>query len=248
MVFVSMTSDDLLTRTAQYQIQYPRGKKIPHGPPRRDPIISIRHNPDGSTETRTSRPSYNRPGDEQYYPLAQIPVEFTDLRAAPPFHITTSCSDSDSDTEQPTRRRRRITPLFDDDAPSSSSSSESSDVNIDFGGSYFDQTGHSRARTSQRSQPSSISIGLSSAIEAAQEATQEAVKAVGGNLMAPHARFYIEQDKSRCSVKFDPPVSGRFILLKMWSPILSPGGNIDIQSVVVKGFAGPRFFPARQMM
>jgi hypothetical protein len=62
--------------------------------------------------------------------------------------------------------------------------------------------------------------------------------------MAPHARFFIERDKSKCTVKFDPPVSGRFILLKMWSPQHTPGGNIDIQSVVAKGFAGPRFFPA----
>jgi len=62
--------------------------------------------------------------------------------------------------------------------------------------------------------------------------------------MAPHARFFIERDKSKCTVRFDPPVSGRFILLKMWSPHHSPSGNIDIQSVVARGFAGPRFFPA----
>jgi len=48
-------------------------------------------------------------------------------------------------------------------------------------------------------------------------------------------------------VRFDPPVSGRFILLKMWSPHQTPGGNIDIQSVVVKGFAGTRYFPSVQM-
>ena len=40
--------------------------------------------------------------------------------------------------------------------------------------------------------------------------------------------------------------SGRFILLKLWSP--SKDQNIDIQSIVIHGFAGPRFFPATQLM
>ena len=39
--------------------------------------------------------------------------------------------------------------------------------------------------------------------------------------------------------------SGRFMLLKFWSP--APDENIDIQSVVAHGFAGPRFFPAKEM-
>jgi len=108
-------------------------------------------------------------------------------------------------------------------------------------------------------QPPTISDGLAEAVLAAQEATQEAVKAVGGvpstastagpsaGLMAPLAWFFIERDKSKCVMRFDPPVSGRFILLKMWSPHFSEASNIDIQSVVAKGFAGPRFFPASQL-
>jgi hypothetical protein len=106
-----------------------------------------------------------------------------------------------------------------------------------------------------------MSPGLASAVTAAQEATSEAVKAVGSipstsgsssrskenALMAPLAWFFIEKDKSKCAIKFDPPVSGRFILLKMWSPHHTQAGNIDIQSVVAKGFAGPRFFPAGKM-
>ena len=39
--------------------------------------------------------------------------------------------------------------------------------------------------------------------------------------------------------------SGRFILIKLWSPF--SGGNIDIQSVVAHGFAGPRFFPSIEL-
>lgn len=77
------------------------------------------------------------------------------------------------------------------------------------------------------------------------------------DLLTPNARFYIERSKSMVSIKFDPPPyvllskylasanhrsSGRFILIKLWSP--HTGGNIDIQSVIAHGFAGPRFFPA----
>jgi len=40
--------------------------------------------------------------------------------------------------------------------------------------------------------------------------------------------------------------SGRYILLKLWSPARDK--NIDIQSIVVHGFAGPRFFPAVKLM
>jgi hypothetical protein len=82
-------------------------------------------------------------------------------------------------------------------------------------------------------------------------------------MLAPHARFSIKKDKSKCSIKFDPPVwvlfslcarhtrliyaprSGRFILLKLWSQ--SRDQNINIQNIVAHGFAGPRYFPAVEM-
>ncbi len=66
--------------------------------------------------------------------------------------------------------------------------------------------------------------------------------------MAPHAKFSIDNDvgKNVCTIRFEPPVSGTFVLLKMWNPHHDPSKNIDIQSVVVKGFAGPRFFPSVQ--
>ncbi|KAL9102947.1 MAG: hypothetical protein Q9163_001973 [Psora crenata] len=65
-------------------------------------------------------------------------------------------------------------------------------------------------------------------------------------MLAPHARFFIEREKSVVSVSFEPPVSGRYILLKLWSP--SECQNIDIQSIVAYGFAGPKMFPATQML
>jgi hypothetical protein len=56
----------------------------------------------------------------------------------------------------------------------------------------------------------------------------------GPNVQA--ARFHIKRGKSRVTVKFDP--------LKMWAG----KSNVDVQSVIVKGYAGPRFFPAMQLL
>lgn len=58
------------------------------------------------------------------------------------------------------------------------------------------------------------------------------------------ARFSIKRGKSRVTIQFDPPVSARYMLLKLWAG----KRNVDVQSVVVKGYAGPRFFPAMQLM
>ncbi|CAK7238064.1 hypothetical protein SEUCBS140593_010295 [Sporothrix eucalyptigena] len=63
----------------------------------------------------------------------------------------------------------------------------------------------------------------------------------------PRAEFHIEPHKNKCTIVFDPPVTARYILLKMWNPRQDMGGNIDIQGVVAKGFAGPRYFPAMEL-
>lgn len=103
---------------------------------------------------------------------------------------------------------------------------------------------------------------LDEAREASQLATQEAVRAVGGELMEPLAHFFIEQHNNKWTVRFDPPISGRYLLLKLWSPHLDPSRgamservfaesipqrNIDIQAVVAKGFAGPRLCPVEEL-
>lgn len=54
------------------------------------------------------------------------------------------------------------------------------------------------------------------------------------------ARFHIKRRKYKVAIKFDPPVSGRFVLLKLWAN----KSNVDVQSVIAKGFGGLRFFPA----
>lgn len=70
-----------------------------------------------------------------------------------------------------------------------------------------------------------------------------------GSALLPQADFYIEAGKNKCTISFNPPVTARYILLKMWNPSMDiqNSSNIDIQGVVAKGFAGPRYFPALEL-
>jgi hypothetical protein len=56
-------------------------------------------------------------------------------------------------------------------------------------------------------------------------------------------RFQIKKGKHKVAIKFDPGLSGRFILLKLWAN----RNNVDVQSIIAKGYGGCRFFPARQV-
>ncbi|KAI1495593.1 hypothetical protein F5X99DRAFT_414963 [Biscogniauxia marginata] len=244
MVFVSMTLDYLMTRTAQYQIQYspPRStsRRIERETQPLAPIVSIRHNDDGSTMTHAqarARRLYNIGMEDEDNDLrvAQIPSEFN--VSPPPFRVTTECSDDEADDPNP-----RVDWRAPDRIGSLPFESDDSDEGGDPDDFPFGRTDYRLRRRRNRS-----STALAEAAEAAQVATQEAVRAVGGELMAPHARFFIERNKSKCTIKFEPPVSGRFILLKMWSPHRDPNANIDIQAVMAKGYAGPRFFPSVEL-
>jgi len=153
--------------------------------------------------------------------------------APPPFRVTTESS-GDEDDDPPSSGLRRRTPNRIGSLPFESDSSDEWGQMDDPGLDEITRRGYRRLGGD---------MTLMQAAEASQLATQEAVRAVGGELMAPHAKFYVEKDKNRCTIRFDPPVSGRFILLKMWNPQHDPKGNIDIQGVVAKGYAGPRYFP-----
>ncbi|SPQ22870.1 ea4a37c6-b890-4da2-9405-0e85aafaed95 [Thermothielavioides terrestris] len=256
MVFVAMESDELLTRTAQYQIQY-----LPVRGQRRGPVI-FRHDEDGGGLSRLqSRPlraySYGADDDDEDDDdddedcrTAQIPPEFAISSAS--FNATTELSDDESDEDNPSRSRAppRQTP---NRIGQLAFESDTSDEGIAI---YRQLPAREELRRRHRVASSSSAsrarraagvMTLEEAQEASQIATQEAVRAVGGELMAPLAHFFIEKDKNKCTIRFDPPVSARFLLLKMWSPRHDPHDvpkNIDIQGVVAKGFAGPRYSPA----
>lgn len=299
MVFVSMELDDLLNRTAQYQIQY-----LPSRSHRRGTVY-FRHEEDGLPRIqRRSLRAYSYGADDDDEDggggdgrTAQIPPEFT--ASPPPFHVTTVCSEDESDGEdhssnlpaarQPARQPARALP-FESDSDDEEESIQIfggprqpwppvDEDELDYGTSAAAvlRRRYRASRLHQSSVPpgssnqtnnndnnnsnnnnrsvsgtanagrSNIGMTLEEAQEASQIATQEAVRAVGGELMAPLAHFFIEKDKNKCTVRFDPPVSGRFILLKMWSTHQDPQKNIDIQAVVAKGFAGPRYCPAVEL-
>ncbi|ORY16173.1 hypothetical protein BCR34DRAFT_597966 [Clohesyomyces aquaticus] len=67
----------------------------------------------------------------------------------------------------------------------------------------------------------------------------------GSGWIAAHAKFFIAKSKNKITIKFHPAVSGKFVLLKLWSP--THDGNIDIENVQFHGYSGPRYFPAQQV-
>ncbi len=288
MVFVSMNKDDLLMRTARYQIQHGGGRgpttsslDLGHPPP----IVSVVYREDG-TVARTQvrqRELYNAvldPEDEDA--RATIPPEFT--VAPPPFRVTTECSDEEDGFQSTVLRIRRRTPRI-GSLPFESDSSDDSDEQYWNPQPRVAETWIQELEMADRERAGRRATDRAQlAAERAQIATEraqlaadryqhtaterahrfadmvnqpvaehglagvpgarEAARAAGGELMAPHAVFYIEKNKSKCTIRFDPPVSGRFILLKIWNPDNNSTANIDIKGVVAKGFAGPRYFPS----
>jgi hypothetical protein len=173
-----------------------------------------------------------------------MPSEFSSHHRE--FHITTECSDDEDDlgigmsTGRPRPAPNRIGSL-----PFESADSDSENENDPL---LLNTSSATNVNVDPSSTTDAPSESLVQAWEAHARATQEAVRAVGGGrLLVPHARFFIEKRKSKCTIRFDPPVSGRFILLKMWSSHHEQGGNIDIQSVIARGFAGPRYFPSVEL-
>lgn len=236
MIFVSMESDDIFTRTSQYQVQFVPNNHILKREDR-TPILSIRHNDDGTT-TRYARLRRDRIYntsclDAMEYKTAVFPVEPLQF----PYTIATDRSDTEDSTHHPRIQQppNRIGALaFEGD-----SSEDGENALGSWRYHHVDDYGTPPPNHHRRVED----MTLAEAAEASQLATQEAVQAVGGTLLAPHAKFFIERGKNRCTIKFDPPVTGRYILLKMYHPT----DNIDIQGVYAKGFAGPRFFPSVEL-
>lgn len=65
------------------------------------------------------------------------------------------------------------------------------------------------------------------------------------DLLAPIASFSMRNNDKKKVIKFKPPLSAKFVLIKLWNQ--RKNGNIDVQSIVAHGFAGTQFVPAFQM-
>ncbi|OXV06945.1 hypothetical protein Egran_05287 [Elaphomyces granulatus] len=276
MIFVSMTSDELLARTAQYQIQHPTHRPRPRRSRRRGAHLSQEY-PDTFRPPLQSLGRVTLTGPEEYSDseiepgtLAVIrpgPAELvrsTSGGSTPEFRVTTDFDDKSEDDDSDDDR-----PENDDDFPSAADmermdfeqleeellcpDDEESESDVDYNEiSAFRGRLELRRRmrgTRQLDNPDDNDLRrrrIPSLVEPVASTIPGNSSYTGSSrvpeVLKPHACFFIEREKSMVSIKFDTPPSGRFILIKLWSPYR--GGNIDIQSIMVHGFAGPRFFPA----
>lgn len=161
------------------------------------------------------------------------------------FNVSIDCENHSDDDEEESSEATLADRHHRDRIPSQYSSEEMDDPDI---ATYVLGTGTGRRRRQapgnrrqrRRTAPRMIGIDELSGAEESGSAKE------GTDILVPHAAIFIEKEKSMVSVKFEPMVSGRYILLKLWSP--AEDQNIDIQSIIAHGFAGPRYFPASEFM
>ena len=242
LIFVSMTSEKLSSRTSHYHL---REASPPPPPPPPPPPLRPYDTSGVSRYELYSRDSrdYNNirpPSRRADYPSARaIPAPISGIRPAPPrttsgndnritnsehthsfplidlrdsstppprtmsplispiFNVTTSCDFSSDDDEEESNaatladrahQQRESTPL------SSSEDEDSVDREVLGWGNHARNT---RTRTNM---PGKIEWTCATEDEGADNEEQEKP------MLAPHASFFIEKEKSMVSVKFDPPV------------------------------------------
>ncbi|KAL8655431.1 MAG: hypothetical protein Q9226_003054 [Calogaya cf. arnoldii] len=160
------------------------------------------------------------------------------------FNVSIDCENHSDDEEESSSEATLADRLYRDRIPSPhDDSDEADDPDL---AQYLYRSGERRRsmpgssrRHGRRATPRRIELRPPSAGEEGGQEKQNA------DVLLPHAVIFIGKSKSMVSIKFDPPVSGKFILLKLWSP--TKDQNIDIQSIIAYGFAGPRFFPAIEL-
>ncbi|KAL4909472.1 hypothetical protein BDW74DRAFT_174676 [Aspergillus multicolor] len=293
MVFVSMSADELLARTTQYQIQYAgsrshRSRRHRGMQPSEEYLNSYRT--PLQTLERAALTSFDSPSESETDTGEATNVTSNQTAdQSPEFRVITEYDErSDgteldrlannflepqpSDTERPEESRNMYSmyPLEEDflcsDSVDSSSDEDESSETRSYNSRRRDLQRHVRALRRQyarehdepprRRQNLNTTEAISTVPPhllrvsppippSSGHSAPRSVSAPhppGAGLMKPLAQFFIKRPKSSVSLKFDPPPSGRYILIKLWSPYHA--GNIDIQSVIAHGFAGPRFFPA----
>ncbi|KAH3976614.1 hypothetical protein HBI81_061950 [Parastagonospora nodorum] len=165
----------------------------------------------------------------------------------PPFTVTAASEAEESDSNEETPSAAVMADLMRRETLWRAETDDDDDeITSRFGGLRrappLDYTTYSewRARRERHIEPiRATRVGAPSRIELSQPLPED------DNLIPPHARFFIAKNKSKITIRFHPAISGRNILLKLWSP--THDGNIDIESVQFYGYSGPRFFPAIQL-
>lgn len=224
MVFVSMTSDELLARTAQYQIQYAstrrrrRPRRTGLQPSQeylnafRSPLQSLERTvlmgPDSSTAPEENENTDRNAND----PQAEFRVT-TEYDENSEDNVFIERDDEDEPSTTELERIREDDLLCSDTDDSVSDDDEDDDTTM--------STFHRRRLELQRRigtmrrqypDPSSRRRPPPSLVDPLLPATSESNgngngngTAAGAEVMKPHARFFIEREKSMVSIKFDPP-------------------------------------------
>ncbi|MCJ1470958.1 hypothetical protein MMC07_009606, partial [Pseudocyphellaria aurata] len=244
LIFISMTSDDLISRTAQYQVRDASTSRaispedLTHGgrsttphttsresienrpPSRRTNDAAVRTIPppisNAAAYTNVHRPlSSQLPTSNHAHPFPYLDLDggssLPPRTVTPPtplsFAITTECSDHSSDEEEESSpatladRLRRDHLTYPSNMDSSSDSTEDGDLSRLVTPRAQTATRHRRNR--RRATPSRIEV-------VAPSASEEVQNGVDGRspveVLAPHARFFIEREKTMISIKFEPLV------------------------------------------
>ncbi|KAJ5641512.1 hypothetical protein N7490_005512 [Penicillium lividum] len=251
MVFVSMTSDEMLARTAKYKIEYSNPRR------RRGHRRMIQPSQEYLSGFRTPLQTLERTvlmdpdsGPNAVHPAgrdAQDPqVEFrvtTEYNETTEDNVFVGRENDDFTSATELERANELDDLLcsdtDDDSPS-----DDDDEDHPMTRRRLEIQRRIGSMRRQNSDPSQRRRQPPSLIDPIPlpPVPGPAMPTPNTEVLKPHARFFIEREKSVVSIKFDPPPSGRFILIKLWSP--RSEGNIDIQSIIAHGYAGPRFFPS----
>ena len=121
------------------------------------------------------------------------------------FTVTTDCSDHSGEEEEESsaatiedrNRRDRMPPILD----SSSDSTEDGDASRWARPQTRGAPRHRRSR--RRAIPSRVEVAARTAADDVRDGTEGQPPA---EILAPHAKFFIEKDKSMVSIKFNPPM------------------------------------------
>ncbi|KAF2012771.1 hypothetical protein BU24DRAFT_319395, partial [Aaosphaeria arxii CBS 175.79] len=292
LIFVAMSSDDLISGTSRYQIEYEAASSRASPAPSshqdqqlsfreaiEDPYIweNSRHSlqeameeqierlrlrgrraPSGTLEANRARRRRERRSlgqeDQEMYPdnCDYPPEDFgpgpgISAPTPPPFTITTESDEEESDStpEQPSpaimadRLRRESRWRAESDESEDDLLYRFPPPRRSYALEIQEQMGERRRRPDRALEPlRATRLRTPSRIEPKE------THIASEGLISPSARFFIAKHKNKITIKFHPAVSGKFVLLKLWSP--THDGNIDIETVQFYGYSGPRFFPSYQ--
>lgn len=211
---MSMSSDELLARTAQYQIQYAnsrrrRRNRRPGLQPSQEYLTAFRSPLRSLERTVLMGPDSNNALEDEHSERPNEPQA--------EFQVTTNYEDSDdsvfidrADDDRPSVAEVERIP-DEDDICSDSEDSVSEDEDLD--DSNMGNFHHRRAEMLRRtrslrrlnSDPPSRRLQVPDLINPIPAPASTANGGPTQEVLKPHARFFIEREKSMVSIKFDPP-------------------------------------------